>query len=77
MSATKKKKVNKHAKPLREKDVEALKQDLLENQKQVFALRSQAVTQKVENPHAGRNARHQIARIKTILREKQLAEAKK
>jgi large subunit ribosomal protein L29 len=64
-------------KELREKDVEALKQTLVERQKHVFALRTQAVTQKVENPHAGKNTRHEIARIKTILREKQLAKAKK
>ena len=64
-------------KELRDKDVEAIKQDLLEAQKQVFALRSQAVTQKVENPHAGKTARHQVARLKTLLREKQLAKAKK
>lgn len=64
-------------KELREKTVEALKESLLEKQKQVFALRSQAVTQKVEDPHAATNTRHQIARIKTLLREKQLAKAKK
>ena len=64
-------------KELREKDVEALKQTLVEKQKQVFALRSQAVTQKVENPHGAKNTRHEIARIKTLLREKQLAKAKK
>lgn len=63
-------------KELREKDVEALKQTLVEKQKQVFALRTQAVTQKVENPHAATNTRHEIARIKTLLREKQLAKAK-
>lgn len=64
-------------KELREKSEEALRESLLEKQKQVFALRSQAVTQKVENPHAGKNTRHEIARIKTLLREKQLAKAKK
>ena len=60
-------------KELREKTVEALKQDLADKQKQVFALRSQAVTQKIENPHAVTKTRHEIARIKTLLREKQLA----
>lgn len=64
-------------KELREKDVEALKQTLVEKQKHVFTLRTQSVTQKVENPHSAKNTRHEIARIKTILREKQLAKAKK
>lgn len=63
-------------KELREKSVEALKEAMVEKQKQVFALRTQAVTQKVENPHGAKNARHAIARIKTILREKQLAAKK-
>lgn len=71
------KKVNKLAKPLREKDVEALKKELLETQKQVFALRSQSVTQKIENPHQITTTRHQIARIKTLLRERQLEKAAK
>jgi len=71
----KKKKINKLAKPLREKDVEALKQDLLEAQKQVFTLRTQAVSQKLENPRQATVAKRQIARIKTLLRERQLAKA--
>ena len=71
----KKQKINKLAKPLREKDVEALKQDLLEAQKNVFALRTQAVTQKLENPRQATVAKRQIARIKTLLRERQIAKA--
>ena len=71
----KKKKINKLAKSLREKDVEALKHDLLEAQKNVFALRTQAVTQKLENPRQATQAKRQIARIKTLLRERQLAKA--
>ena len=67
------KKVNKLAKALREKDVEALKQELADTQKQVYALRSQAVTQKIENPHQSTTTRRQIARIKTLLRERQIA----
>lgn len=71
----KKKKVNKLAQSLREKDVEALKQDLLEAQKNVFALRSQAVTQKLENPNQATQAKRQIARIKTLLRQRQIEKA--
>jgi large subunit ribosomal protein L29 len=61
------------AKELREKTVDALKQDLADKQRQIFTLRTQAVTQKLENPHQITATRHEIARIKTILREKQLA----
>ena len=72
-----KQKVNTATMALRGKDVEALKQELLETQRQIYALRSQSVTQKVENPHQYMAARHQVARIKTVLREMQIAKAKK
>jgi len=39
-------------------------------QKRLFDLRSQAVTQKLENAKSIINARRDVARIKTILREK-------
>lgn len=41
-------------------------------QKQLFSLRSQAVTENLENRHAIRNVRRDIARIKTIIREDQV-----
>ena len=63
-------------KDLREKSVEALKQELSDKQRQVFALRTQGVTQKIENPHQSMTTRHDVARIKGLLREKQL-QAKK
>ena len=63
-------------KDLREKSVDALKQELADKQRQVFALRTQGVTQKIENPHQSTTTRHDIARIKTLLREKQLQAAK-
>ena len=63
-------------KDLREKSVDGLKQELADKQRQVFSLRTQAVTQKIENPHQSKSTRHDIARIKTLLREKQL-QAKK
>lgn len=63
-------------KDLREKSVEALKQELADKQKQIFSLRTQGVTQKIENPHQSMATRHDVARIKTLLREKQL-QAKK
>jgi large subunit ribosomal protein L29 len=41
-----------------------------ELQRHLFELRSQAVTEKLENCKAVKNAKRDIARIKTVLREK-------
>jgi large subunit ribosomal protein L29 len=41
-------------------------------QKQLFSLRTQAVTEKMENVNAVKNVRRDIARVKTIIREKEL-----
>ena len=38
----------------------------------VFSLRAQAVTEKLENSNSIKNARRDIARVKTVMREKQL-----
>lgn len=54
-------------KELRDKDTEALTQELEEKKKQLFALRSQAVTQKLEDPRQVTKTRHEIARIYTLL----------
>lgn len=48
------------------------RQEKLETlQRQLFDLRAQAVTENLENRHAIRNARRDIARIKTIINEDQ------
>ena len=41
-------------------------------QKQLFELRTQAVTENLENRHAITNVRRDIAKIKTIMKERQL-----
>jgi large subunit ribosomal protein L29 len=46
---------------------------LEELQKQLFELRSQAVTEKLENNMAVKNIKRDIARVKTVLRAKELA----
>ena len=46
---------------------------LEELQKQLFELRSQAVTEKLENSMAVKNIKRDIARVKTVLRAKELA----
>ncbi|HOK96115.1 MAG TPA: 50S ribosomal protein L29 [Anaerohalosphaeraceae bacterium] len=45
---------------------------LSELARQLFTLRSQAVTENLENRHAIRNVRRDIARIKTIIRQDQI-----
>ena len=46
---------------------------LVDLQKQLFELRSQAVTEKLENNMAIKNIKRDIARVKTVLRAKELA----
>lgn len=61
-------------KETREKAVEALAHELADQQKHLFELRSQAVTEKLEDPSQLLKTRRGIARLKTILRERQLEE---
>lgn len=60
------------ASEIREMRADELRDKLEDIQKQLFALRGQAVTEKLENSHAIRNVRRDIARIKTIMRENEL-----
>ncbi len=57
---------------IRELRPEELADRLEDMQKQLFALRSQSVTEKLENTNAVKNVRRDIARIKTIIRENEL-----
>jgi large subunit ribosomal protein L29 len=61
-----------NTKELREKETEALQHELVERQKHLFDLRSQAVTEKLEDPSQLGKTRKDIARIKTILRQRQI-----
>jgi len=58
------------AKQLREMSHDELGSTLEDMEKRLFELRSQAVTQKLENSKAIVNMRRDIARIKTILHQK-------
>ena len=58
------------AKQLREMGRDELGSTLEDMEKRLFDLRSQAVTQKLENSKSIVNMRRDIARIKTILQEK-------
>ena len=59
-------------KEIREKNDEALLHELRDQQKHLFDLRSQAVTEKLEDPSQLLKVRRDIARMKTILRQRQL-----
>jgi len=63
-------------KELRDKKVEDLRREVIEKQKHLFDLRSQAVTEKLEDPTQIGKTRKEIARINTIVREREIAEAK-
>jgi large subunit ribosomal protein L29 len=59
-------------KEIREKETGALKEELVEKRKHLFDLRSQAVTEKLEDPTQLRKTRVEIARMQTILRQREL-----
>ena len=59
-------------KEIREKDSQHLKNELLEQQKHLFDLRSQAVTEKLEDPSQLRKTKKAIARMKTIIRQREI-----
>lgn len=65
------------AKDLREKTNEELLALLEEKKKDLINFRLKLITGVVDNVRAGRMARKDIARIKTILRERELAESGK
>jgi large subunit ribosomal protein L29 len=64
-------------KELREKETGHLLHELGEQQKQLFTLRTQSVTEKLEDPTQLRKARREIARLKTILRQRDIEAVKK
>ena len=55
----------------REMNPDELVIKLEELEKHVFDLSSQSVTEKIENNKAIKNAKRDIARIRTVMREKQ------
>jgi large subunit ribosomal protein L29 len=63
------------AKDIKEQTVEELKLKEKELYDQLFKLRFQAATAQLEKPAMIRNVRRDLARVKTILRQKALAAA--
>ncbi len=64
-------------KEIREKETDAIQHELKDMQKHLFDLRTQAVTEKLEDPTQIGKTRRTIARIKTVLRERALAAGQK
>ena len=62
-------------KEILDRSTEDLRRDVTEKQRHMFDLRSQAVTEKLEDPSQLGKTKKQIARIKTILRQRELAAA--
>ena len=63
-------------KEIREKDDASLQTELHTAAKHLFDLRTQAVTEKLEDPTQLGKTRRDIARIKTTMRQRQLQAAK-
>ena len=64
------------AKEIREKETDHLRHELVEKRKHLFDLRSQAVTEKLEDPSQLRKTKKDIARMQTILRQRELEQQK-
>jgi large subunit ribosomal protein L29 len=61
-------------KEILDKENEHLTHELAEKKKHMFHLRSQAVTEKLEDPTQLGKTRKDIARIKTVIRQRQMKE---
>ena len=64
-------------KDIRDKSDQALKAELAERRKHLFDLRSQAVTEKLEDPTQVGKTRKAVARILTVIRQRQLEQQAK
>lgn len=63
-------------KEIKEKETGHLAHELADQQKHLFDLRTQAVTEKLEDPSQLGKTKKTIARMKTVLRQRQIEEAK-
>ena len=57
-------------KELREMDAKALNEKLADLKKELFNLRFQLAINQLDNPHKIADVKHDIARVMTVLREK-------
>lgn len=61
---------------IRKLTTEDLNKKLEENKKELFNLRFAGATGNLEKPHRIKELRHEVARIKTVIRERELSEVK-
>jgi large subunit ribosomal protein L29 len=61
---------------IRKLTTENLNKKLEENKKELFNLKFSAATGNLEKPHRIKELRHEVARIKTVIRERELSEVK-
>lgn len=64
-------------KELRKLSNEELEKKITETKEELFSLRFQAATGNLEKPHRVKELRHTVARIKTVLRERELEKVNK
>jgi large subunit ribosomal protein L29 len=57
----------------RELSDEALAEEVLATKRQLFNLRLQQATRRLEKPHEFKHARHRLAQLLTVERERQIA----
>lgn len=61
---------------IRKLTTEDLNKKLEENKKELFNLKFSAATGTLEKPHRIKELRHDVAKIKTVIRERELSEVK-
>jgi large subunit ribosomal protein L29 len=61
---------------IRKLTTEDLNKRLEENKKELFNLKFASATGSLEKPHRIKELRHEVAKIKTVIRERELSEVK-
>jgi large subunit ribosomal protein L29 len=61
---------------IRKLTVEEINKKLIESKDELFNLRFASATGNIEKPHRIKELRHTIARLKTVLKERELESAK-
>jgi len=61
---------------IRKLTTEELNKRLEENKKELFNLKFASATGNLEKPHRIKELRHEVAKIKTVIRERELSEVK-
>ena len=61
---------------IRKLTTEELNKRLEENKKELFNLKFAAANGSLEKPHRIKELRHEVAKIKTVIRERELSEVK-